>query len=418
MRKYLMILIVVVAGVTVAGAAEAPQVEWTRQFGTPGFDVARAMAPDASSVYVFGAAGGALPGQTFAGGPDDVFLRRYDLAGNELWTRQFGTAGDDFPGSGPIALDDSGIYVVGLTDGAFPGQVNAGSYDVFVRKYDYDGNEVWTRQFGTAGYDQAEGIDAGRGGLFIAGFVEGALPGQVHGGSFDAFVRRYDYDGNEVWTRQLGGSGSEDFHGAAMDKTGVYVAGSVTTLPDFEGNSDALVARYSLDGNELWTRQFGTALEDHLGGIAVRHGAVYVAGYTFGTLPGQTSAGGRDAVVRRYDTDGNEMWTRQFGTSRGDGNALMGIAVDGRGVYVASIVGAAFPGYTSAGASDAFVRQYAPDGTELFTVQFGSPGPDSAQAVAADDSAVYLAGRVGGPLPGQTHSGNQDAFVVKLSKED
>jgi len=40
---------------------------------------------------------------------------------------------------------------------------------------------------------------------------------------------------------------------------------------------------------------------------------VYVSGYAVGALPGQTNAGGGDAFLRKYDVNGNEVWTRQFG---------------------------------------------------------------------------------------------------------
>ncbi len=417
-------LIAVLALLITAGLASAQAIEWTRQFGTPGFDVARAIAVSDTAVYVFGFTEGALPGQTYAGGPDDVFLRKYDLAGNEVWTRQFGTSGDDISGGGRIGLDDTGVYVVGDTDGAFPGQTNAGSSDLFVRKYDFDGNEIWTRQFGTPGFDFADGIVAGRGGIYVAGSVDGALPGQTHAGSFDAFVRKYDPDGNEVWTHQFGSSGSEDLHSVAVDPSSgsIYAAGSVTTLPDFAGDSDALVVKYDLAGNQIWSRQFGTiGFFDHGSGIAVspgRQGGVYVTGYTLGTLPGQTSAGGRDVFVRKYDAGGDKIWTRQFGTPKSDGGESMGAAADGTGVYVASNVGGALPGQTSAGSADAFVRQYDRDGNELLTIQFGSAGPDRAQGIAVDDASIYVSGRVGGALPGQTYAGFQDAFVVKFLKNE
>src|SRR5437773_1736936 len=81
-------------------------------------------------------------------------------ARTELWTRQFGTAGDDSVGA--IAVDAAGVYVVTreLTG-------------AFVRKYDAAGNELWTRQFGTAGPLAAVAVDAS--GLYVAGF--GTLPG-------------------------------------------------------------------------------------------------------------------------------------------------------------------------------------------------------------------------------------------------
>jgi hypothetical protein len=327
----------------------------------------------------------------------------------------------DFPIVGPIGVDDTGIYVAGSTDGAFPGQTNAGPFDLFVRRYDFDGNQVWTRQFGTTEDDFAEGVIAGRGGVFIVGAVSGALPGQTHGGSWDAFIRKYDFDGNEAWTRQFGSSGSEDLHAVGLDAMSgsIYAAGSVTTLPDFSGDEDALVVKYDLRGNQVWTRQFGPIEEGrgaHAAGIAVRLGDVYVTGQTGGTLAGQTSAGGVDVFLRRYDANGNAIWTRQFGTPGTDSVDGGGTATDGRGVYVSGRVGGALPGQTSAGSTDAFVRQYDRGGNELPTIQFGTAGSDNAPAISADNAAIYVSGRVGGALPGQTSAGGQDAFVLKFLK--
>ena len=85
-------------------------------------------------------------------------------------------------------------------------------------------------------------------------------------------------------------------------------------------------------------------------------GNVYVAGLTEGALPGQTAAGGADSFVRRYDANGNEAWTRQFGTAAHD--VLRDVAVDGTGnVYVAGYTSGALPGQTAAGSDDGFVRK-------------------------------------------------------------
>jgi hypothetical protein len=50
------------------------------------------------------------------------------------------------------------VYVVGAAAGALPGQIYSGIADVFVRKYDLNGNELWTRQFGTPAVDLAIGV--------------------------------------------------------------------------------------------------------------------------------------------------------------------------------------------------------------------------------------------------------------------
>ena len=160
------------------------QIKWIRQFGSPFFDAARGIAVDATRVYVTGQTQG-----TLAGGPSaglaDAFAREYDVGGNEVWTRQFGT-----PVGTPstedalaIAADATGLFVVGTTNGAFSGQTNAGGTDAFVRKYDVDGNEVWTRQFGTPGFDGARGISLdASGGVYVTGGTAGVLPGQTSAG--------------------------------------------------------------------------------------------------------------------------------------------------------------------------------------------------------------------------------------------
>src|SRR5206468_278053 len=115
-------------------------IDWLRQFGSysnpgPGQDPARSVVAD-GNVYVVGDIPfAALPGQTSAGDAD-AYVRKYDASGTELWTRQFGTADDDLANG--IAVDGSGVYVTGYTTGALPGQTNAGLDDAYVRKNDAD----------------------------------------------------------------------------------------------------------------------------------------------------------------------------------------------------------------------------------------------------------------------------------------
>ncbi|OGT27859.1 MAG: hypothetical protein A2Z17_01365, partial [Gammaproteobacteria bacterium RBG_16_66_13] len=388
-------------------------VEWIRQFGTLGLDRATGVSVDASGIYVAGFTDGTLPGQTSAGGRD-AFVHKYDAAGNEVWTRQFGTASEDFAFG--VSVDASGVFVAGATSGTFPGQTSTGGRDAFVRKYDAAGNEVWTRQFGTGGFDEVLGISVSTSGVFVAGETEGTLPGQTSAGDVDAFVRKYDAAGNEVWTRQFGTASSEAAYGVAVDASGVYVAGGIGTFSPSSPPPpppDPFVRKYDAAGNEVWTRQFGTGGFDIAKGISVDASGVYVAGWTSGTFPGQSNAGDNDPFVRKYDAAGNEVWTRQFGTGGNDhGN---GVAVDASGVYVAGDTGGTFPSQTSAGGFDAFVRKYDAAGTELWTRQFGTPAADAPEGISVDASGVYVAGSTAGTLPGQTSAGDVDAFVVKLS---
>jgi hypothetical protein len=270
------------------------------------------------------------------------------------WTQQFGTGSDDVVMAATI--DTTGVYIAGNTEGTFPGQSSTGYFDAFVRKYDTDGNELWTRQFGTEYYDFIMSIIADATGVYIAGETEGTFPGQSSTGYSDAFVRKYDADGNELWTRQFGTEHLDEAYAVAADATGVYIAGETEgTLPgqSSTGYSDAFVRKYDADGNELWTRQFGTEYTDFIASVAADATGVYMAGGTYGTFPGQRSTVYSDVFVRKYDADGNELWTWQFGTEHFD--EAHAVTTDATGVYVAGSTYGIFPGQRSAGGWDAFI---------------------------------------------------------------
>ena len=276
---------------------------WTRQLGGTDDDFANHMAVGASGVYVVGTTRGALPGQPGQGsGNRDAFLLKYDTAGNLLWTRQFGSVDYNWDYGTDVAVDATGVYVSGMTFGTLPGQTSAGYADAYVRKYGTDGNEVWTQQFGTRNYDEAIGITVDATGVYVVGEAQDTLSGQPFAGNPDAFVRKYSKEGNELWTREFGTPGSDYAWKVTQDATGVYVAGFVAgALPGqaSAGGQDAFVRKYDQNGNEVWTRQFGTPAEDFAMGITASTTGLYVAGYADGTLPGQVSAGGRDAFVAK-----------------------------------------------------------------------------------------------------------------------
>ena len=119
----------------------------------------------------------------------------------------------------------------------------------------------------------------------MAGFTAGTLSGQKSSGTGqDIFIRKYDLSGNEMWTSQFGGGGATSI---AVNSTGVYVAGSGgSTIPGQAGSQ--FLRKYDASGNAIWTRQFGGYLEDFARGVAVDATGVYVAGSAQTKLPGQT----------------------------------------------------------------------------------------------------------------------------------
>jgi hypothetical protein len=332
---------------------------WTRQFGTGARDVINSVAVDRSgNVYVAGSTEGSLGRSNL--GDWDAFVRTYTAGGKVRWTRQFGS--DKYDAIDSVVIDGSGnVYVAGSTEGALPGQSTKGGQDAFVRKYTAGGKVRWTRQFGTDNLDfiSSAAVD-GSGNVYVAGFTEGDL-GRSNLGREDAFVRKYTPSGQRRWTRQFGSDKDDAIHSVAVDRSGnVYVAGF--TEGDLSrsnlGNRDAFVRTYTARGKQRWTRQFGTALWDVIRGVAVDgSGNVYVAGFTEDALPGQSTKGGTDAFARKYTAGGRRRWTRQFGSDMSDLAAAIAATRSAR-VYVAGLTFGALPGKASKGDRDAFVRGY------------------------------------------------------------
>jgi beta-propeller repeat-containing protein len=413
-----MVRVVVLAATVLQTAAVAAPAEasgWTRQFGTRAAEEALGVTIDpAGAAYVVGWTFGTLPGQVSAG-TVDAFIRKYDPTGGELWTRQFGSFERDFARA--VAADQAGnTYVVGETWGTMPGSASAGGYDAFVRKYDPAGSEIWTRQFGGGGGEGAWGVALDPAGdAYVVGTTRAALPGQSPAGGFDAFVRRYDPAGNEVWTRQFGSEGDEGGRGLALDAQGnVLVVGSTDrTLPGetSAGGYDVYVRQYDGAGNELWTQQFGSAADDYGVAVAVDpSGQALVVGSADRALPGQSSAGGTDAFLRSFDATGTERWTKQFGTKTIDD--AWAVAIDPAGnAYVVGSTEQNLPGQQSAGKSDVFMRQYDAEGNEIWTRQFGTEERDLAFAVAVDGAGPRIVGSTRGAFPRQPSAGDRDAFI-------
>ena len=93
------------------------------------------------------------------------------------------------------------------------------------------------------------------------------------------------------------------------------------------------------------------------------------------------------------DESGAIEWIRQFGTTGGSTDVAQAVAIDGSGnVYVVGQVFGTLAGQTSAGGGDAYVRKYNAFGTLIWTRQIGTAGNDIAFAVFATAADVYVGG--------------------------
>ncbi len=321
-----------------------PAISWLREFG--GLHAqGTAVAADATGVYVGGLTSGTLPGQRSAGG-SDAFVEKYTSGGRLVWTRQFGSSGDD--GATAIAADATGVYVGGLTSGTLPGQRSAGSSDAFVEKYTPGGRLVWARQFGSSRDDRANALAVAGGLVYVAGTAHGTLPraGNITITSYTSFVASFNSKGSMLWIRQFGTSHGSTTEAAAADGTGVYIGGSVYgALPgqQYGGSSDGFIRKYERNGALAWTNQFGTAVDEETTSLATGVGLVYGAGITNGSLASSAAGhGGEVAFVVKYTPGGRRIGVEQLELSQSD--EAGGLAVASAGVFLTGSAGTGVPG--------------------------------------------------------------------------
>lgn len=332
-------------------------------------------------------------------------------------TKQLGSSLDDR--AYDIATDSIGnVYVVGYASGGLNGSTNAGGGDIVIIKYNPSGVNQWTKQFGTTGDDIAYGIATDNSGsIYVAGYTVGELDGNTNTGGINRFVTKYSSTGVKQWTKQAG-TATEDIAYAVTTDTSanIYVAGY--TFGNLDGNtnagsSDVFIVKYDSSGIKQWTKQIGTLSVDVAYGIATDGiGNIYIAGYTSGGLDGNTNAGGTDSFVIKYDSSGMKQWTKQFGTISND--YTNSIATDSCGnTYVAGYTLGGLDGNTNTGGYDLFIVKYDAVGVKQWTKQLGTASNDYANGVVIDSSCnIYVTGRTDGSLDGNTNAAGSGADLL------
>jgi hypothetical protein len=238
------------------------------------------------------------------------------------WVAAFGM--NDGSGALAVAHDDSGVYVVGSGDGDFPDDVpTLSGHPAYIRKYDFDGQVLWSREFGTGQYNNAADVSTVPGGVLVAGVLHGSRYGGGVG-----FVRKFDPAGNILWTRTIGGGEhSIDVTAMSLVSDAIYVVGSTDgTFPGQHsvGAKSEFLQKMELDGTKRWVREFGGAEGGSASDVFATTRAVYVTGDVF-------TANESRAEIRRFDPKGQLRWRRSLHTEH-----ATSITARGGAVYVGS----------------------------------------------------------------------------------
>lgn len=298
------------------------------------------------------------PGTTIAGA-----LAKYDSTGVCQWARGITVGFNDAWAYG-IAIDaQDRIYITGSYDGNadFGNGItlnSLGGDDIFLARYDTDGNCLWARRAGSSGSnDEARGVAVSDSGdVFITGVSGGATI------AFDAIaipntgnwkqivVARYDSTGTVQWAKASTGNGQgKSARAISIANDRLYITGWLSfTAAAFDGlaiATDAIASKLyvlacDLDGDALWAKAYGSGEHEGMGIAADTLGNVFVSGRLWGALylPDDTLnsvSANNDILLMGLDTAGTFRWAMSTGSAQND--VAYGVAADGLGnAYVSA----------------------------------------------------------------------------------
>ena len=378
--------------------------QWAKSAGGNYSDIGRSIATDASgNVYVTGGFNSSSidfggewilynTGTNAGSGYGDMFIAKYDEGGNIQWAKKAGGSDNDYGNS--IATDAIGnIYVTGTSNSSdltfgfvTPPLTYGGSYDMFIVKYNTNGDGVWTKSAGGSGDDNGSCIATDGSSVYVTGWFNSSSIDD-----YDILINKYDInDGTVYWSKTAGGTGNDYATSITTDASGVYVTGYFgspsisfggTDPLSIEGDYNMFIVSYDAGGTFRWASSAEGSLWNEGQGIATDGiGNVFVTGGFAGTsitfggvlLKNNRNRGVDIFIVKYHTVNGNAQWARAAGGSKVD--IGKGIATDAFGkVFVTgyfqstSITFGELPPLNIRSVyTNTFIAQYDADGSALW----------------------------------------------------
>jgi hypothetical protein len=460
------IIIVILFALAGNAIAQAPGWQWAERAGGASNDVAKSIAVDASgNSYIAGYFNN--PTITFGSttltnvGGWDIYLAKYDANGNVKWAKSAGGSDPDVANS--IAIDASGnVYIAGQfeSDTLSFGSIilrntnqYAGTFDMFLAKYDAAGNLLWADCAGgtnETGHVSASSVTVdASGNIFVAGqfdcdkitFGSTTLTG-------DLFVTKYDAGGNVLWAKSAGNTSQMDnVNSVAVDASGnAFVAGvfynktitfnTVTLTNSYTtmASPDIFLVKYDASGIVQWAKSAVGTNDDRANSVAVdSSGNIFLAGWfasptlSFGsiTLTNSNTAATADIYLAKYDENGNVIWAKSAGGTKGDGATSVAADASGNTYITGTFASPALNfGSTALTKTGLFLAKYDSSGNALWAKSADGTGGGIPYSVGVDASGnSYIAGyfstsalTFGSTILTNAGVYNYDIFLAKSDK--
>ena len=234
----------------------------------------------------------------------DFHVIKTDAAGNLLWARTAGGSSYDQCHS-ITKSSDNGIVMCGYTN-----SFGAGLADIYVVKFDSAGNLSWTRTVGGTDSDVGHSIISTLdGGYIVSGYTK-----SYGAGMEDAYVVKLDAAGTVQWTSVVGGAlDDNDLSTSRIVQTadsGYTIAGSTASF-NGTGSYDMYIIRLNPNGSLAWTKTIGgagTDVDEAIALVKTSDGGYAVGGRSISFAP-------NEFYIVKLDMNGNVMWGKGLGGS-------------------------------------------------------------------------------------------------------
>lgn len=287
-------------------------------------------------------------------GTTDAFVVKLNSAGVRLWATYLGGNLSDY-GYGITSDQNENIILSGYsnsqlgatTTGAFQTE-NSGGNDGLLAKFTSNGDLLWSTFYGGYGNEYANGVTCDLdGNIYLTGFTSSsnniASPNAFQesisgiGTSDDAFLVKFNSNGQRVWGTYFGGQGNEDGRSVFVDKYGhLYLTGSTHSSQNiassnafqtiYKGDGDGFLAKFDTSGQKIWGTYIGDEGNDYSNDVTIDNsGKILICGFSSSETGLSTSnthqainRGGTDAFLTKFDTSGARIWSTYFGGMVGD----------------------------------------------------------------------------------------------------
>ncbi|MDC8000998.1 hypothetical protein POV26_08110 [Aequorivita todarodis] len=191
-------------------------------------------------------------------------------------------------------------------------------------KLDANGTKQWRRYFGGTNNDRSyDALETADGGFLMTGTSESVDFDKTDPkGSYDYWAVRLTSSGDLVWTKSFGGAEIDNSYASIKSNDGNYIMvgdsrSSDQDVTNSRGNADAWMVKFDDNGNKIWQKSFGGSQFDTAHSIVQRNNGDYILSGHSRSNDGDllSNNGFNDAWIFVVDQNGALKFQRSVGGS-------------------------------------------------------------------------------------------------------